>query len=55
MIDVDDTKLKAELDKIISSINATMKKIEKIVPFKKQAAKHPEDSLDNKIDDQHTS
>ena len=30
MIDTDDAKLKAELDKIIKSINATMKKIEKM-------------------------
>jgi hypothetical protein len=54
MIDVDDAMLKAELDKIITSINTTMKKIEKIVPFKKQEVEQPEDSTNNKIDNQRT-
>lgn len=54
MIDVDDTRLKAELDKIIKSINETMKKIEKIVPLKKQEVEEPEDSTNNNIDNQRT-
>ena len=54
MIDTDDAKLKAELDKIIKSINATMKKIEKIVPLKKPEVEQPEDSTNNKVDNQRT-
>ncbi len=36
MHDVDDAHLKAEIDQIMKSIDDTIKKIEKIVPLKKE-------------------
>ena len=36
MHDVDDAQLKAEIDQIMKSIDDTVKKIEKIVPLKKE-------------------
>jgi hypothetical protein len=36
MHDVDDAHLKSEIDQIMKSIDNTIKKIEKIVPLKKE-------------------
>ena len=36
MHDVDDADLKAEIDQIMKSIDDTIKRIEKIVPLKKE-------------------
>jgi hypothetical protein len=33
MVDMDDTRLKAEIDEIVTKINTTMKKIENVVPL----------------------
>ena len=33
MVDMDDTRLKAEIDEIVTKINTTMKKIETVVPL----------------------
>jgi hypothetical protein len=42
MNDVEDARLKAEIDQIISNINSTMKKIEKIVPLQKETTEKSE-------------
>ena len=33
MVDMDDTRLKTEIDEIVTKINTTMKKIESVVPL----------------------
>lgn len=33
MVDMDDTRLKTEIDDIVAKINKTMKKIESVVPL----------------------
>ena len=43
MHDVDDALLKTEIDQIIKSIDDTIKKIEKIVPLKKEKVETSED------------
>ena len=42
MHDVDDAHLKAEIDQIVKNIDNTIKKIEKIVPLKKEKAETPD-------------
>ncbi len=42
MADAEETKLKAEIDHIVKSINETIKKIEQVAPFKKEAADRPD-------------
>jgi hypothetical protein len=42
MHDVDDAHLKAEIDQIVKSIDNTIKKIEKIVPLKKEKTETPD-------------
>ena len=42
MHDVDEAHLKAEIDQIMKCIDDTIKKIEKIVPFKKEIAETSE-------------
>jgi hypothetical protein len=37
MDDVEDARLKAEIDQIINTIDTTMKKIEKVAPLQKEA------------------
>ena len=34
MVDMDDTRLKTEIDEIVAKINITMKKIESVIPLK---------------------
>ena len=41
MADTEETKLKAEIDHIVKSINETIRKIEQVVPFKEEAAEQP--------------
>jgi hypothetical protein len=43
MVDADDTKLKAEIDEIVTAINNTMKKIERVVPLKPAPSDQPEE------------
>jgi hypothetical protein len=43
MHNVDETHLKAEIDQIMKSIDNTIKKIEKVVPLKKEKV----DTLEN--------
>ena len=43
MNDLDDTKLKAELDEIMKSIDNIMKKIESVNPVKKEESEYNED------------
>ena len=38
MADAEETRLKAEIDEIVNTINATIRKIEQVAPFKKEAA-----------------
>lgn len=38
MADAEESKLKAEIDEIVKSINATLRKIERVAPFNKEAA-----------------
>ena len=45
MHDVDDAHLKAEIDQIMKNINATIKKIEKIVPLKKEKVETAENEI----------
>jgi hypothetical protein len=42
MHDAEDAQLKAEIDQIMKSIDDTIKKIETIVPLKKENAETPE-------------
>ena len=42
MHDIDDAHLKAEIDQIMKSIDNTIKKIEKVVPLKKEKVETPE-------------
>ena len=46
MHDVDDAQLKAEIDQIMKSIDNTIKKIEKIVPLKKEKDETTENEPD---------
>ena len=48
MADTEETKLKAEIDHIVKTINETIRKIERVAPFNKEAADHPaaEDSTE---------
>ena len=46
MNDIDDAHLKAEIDQIMKSIDNTIKKIEKIVPLKKEKVETPENESD---------
>ena len=41
MADTEESKLKAEIDHIVKSINETIRKIEQVVPFKNEAADQP--------------
>jgi len=45
MHESDDATFKAEIDQIIKNIDATMKKIEKIVPFKKEKCENSESDI----------
>ena len=38
MADSEESKLKAEIDQIVKTINDTIRKIEQVAPFKKEAA-----------------
>ena len=46
MHDIDDAQLKAEIDQIMKSIDNTIKKIEKVVPLKKEKIETPENESD---------
>jgi hypothetical protein len=48
MHDVDDAHLKAEIDQIMKSIDDTIKKIEKIVPLKKEKVETSENETGTK-------
>jgi hypothetical protein len=41
MVDAEETKLKAEIDQIVKTINETIRKIERVAPFKKEADDRP--------------
>lgn len=41
MADTEETKLKAEIDHIVKTINETIRKIEQVVPFNREAADPP--------------
>ncbi len=41
MADTEESKLKAEIDHIVKTINETIRKIEQVVPFKNEAADQP--------------
>ena len=41
MVDLEESKLKAEIDEIIKNINKAMKKIEREVPLKTAPAEQP--------------
>ena len=41
MADNEETRLKAEIDHIVKSINETIRKIERVVPFNEEAADQP--------------
>ncbi|MFZ0242207.1 MAG: hypothetical protein WAL90_11230 [Desulfobacterales bacterium] len=44
MADMDDTRLKAEIDEIVAKIEYTMKKIEDLVPLNSPATDTPTDA-----------
>jgi hypothetical protein len=48
MVDAEETKLKAEIDQIVKTINETIRKIERVAPFNEEAADRPaaDDSTD---------
>ena len=41
MADSEETKLKAEIDHIVKTINETIRKIERVAPFNQPAADQP--------------
>ena len=41
MADSEETKLKAEIDHIVKTINETIRKIERVAPFNKETADQP--------------
>ncbi|MGD2272982.1 MAG: hypothetical protein PVI06_21470 [Desulfobacterales bacterium] len=42
MEDVEDARLKAEIDQIVKNIDTTMKKIEKVAPLQKETVEKSE-------------
>ena len=47
MVDMDDSRLKTEIDEIVAKINTTMKKIESVVPLNAPEADTSGDEKDD--------